>query len=163
MPRIMFFTQGFNETIEELEMLKEKITRPEDLLRQVELTARYGMFERLLRGVDVEGKKFIAHGEGYARWKKKHFGTDQPLWMTGELQRQILTEPIFRHVWRAQGMDLEAHYNLWGGFMKHQTGDGVPQRRFFGFSKDDNKKIDSLLKRYARACAKIIGTKRRGL
>jgi len=100
---------------------------------------------RTKSGVDADGRAFVPYSADYAKYRNEKGRQDSPVDLTfhgrmmGNMASQTISngaEVFFRD---SQRGDIAA---------RHNYGDGVPERRFFGLSESEfSNLVDRLVKR----------------
>ena len=127
-------------------------------LRDAMARIKRDIHERLMRGVDTQGKPFIPYSSKYAERKRKSGRSSSrvDLFYTGNMLRAINTEvqaknaKLFIRAGRNESVYAQAH---------QEGGGSMPQRRWWGAS---NQTWKAVLKKLRRAISSKIASRPSG-
>ena len=119
-------------------MIKLNVKLIDKALKTIALNIRAQIRDNSKKGVDMNGKRFHKYSKDYAEWKLERVGNNSPvnLMLHGQMMRSIAVNK------GSGGYEiLFADADASDRAYRHQMGIGVPERKFFGVSDANAKRI----------------------
>ncbi len=120
--------------------------------RKLGLDMRRMIIDRTLRGIDINGKKFAEYSPKYREYREKMGKT------TDIVNLQDRSEMLNSLNSKEDASGVEIFYpERQRGLvaLRHQNGDGVPQREHFGFTSKQVEQINNTIMGYIKKAARL--------
>jgi phage gpG-like protein len=111
-------------------------------MKKIGIDAVRMMIDRTKKGIDIDGMPFAPYSPQYIKYKSEAGRVTDPvnLQFNGEMHRSMLVVATDNNANISYGDRQRALVALY-----HQTGNGQPQRKHFGFTSEQARRIMDML------------------